>query len=270
MTSTSIPSRIRAWRTPSRRARALSWLLVPWLVVTAPGCRDTADRPAGSDQAVRGTAAPVSAPPGPPPEFGRGRPAAARPRIVVLGDSLTTGYGLPSQAQSFPAVLQASVDRAGLDYEVVNMGVSGDTTAGGLRRLEWALEGDVRVLVVALGGNDGLRGLGPAQMRDNLVAIVDGARQRGVQVLLCGMEAPPNLGTEYTTQFRGVYTQIAKQKPVVLLPFLLDGIAGLPEMNQPDGIHPNPAGAQRMAGLVWEKLRPMLAAPPVPSRSPTS
>ena len=181
---------------------------------------------------------------------------------MVLGDSLTAGYGLPSQDQAFPAVLQAKLDAARLGYDVVNMGVSGDTTAGGLRRLDWALEGDVRVLVVALGGNDGLRGLGPEQMRANLTAIVDAASSRSIRVLLCGMEAPPNLGAEYTRQFRAVFTDVARDKQVTLLPFLLEGVAGLPAMNQPDGIHPNAAGAQRMAELVWTKLRPLLPGTP--------
>lgn len=186
-------------------------------------------------------------------------PIAARARIVVLGDSLTAGYGLPSQDQAFPALLQRRLDAAGLPFEVVNMGVSGDTTAGGLRRLEWALDGDVRVLVVALGGNDGLRGLGPEQMRENLAAIIAGATRNGARVLLCGMEAPPNLGAEYTRQFRAVYADLARDPRVVFLPFLLDGVAGLPQMNQPDGIHPNAAGAQRVADLVWARLRPMLS-----------
>jgi acyl-CoA thioesterase-1 len=181
---------------------------------------------------------------------------------VVLGDSLTAGYGLPSQDEAFPAALQAKVNTARLGYEVVNMGVSGDTTAGGLRRLDWALEGDVRVLVVALGGNDGLRGLGPEQMRENLTAIVDAASRRNIRVLLCGMEAPPNLGAGYTRQFRAVFTEVARDKQVTLLPFLLEGVAGLPGMNQPDGIHPNAAGAQRMAELVWTKLRPLLPDTP--------
>jgi acyl-CoA thioesterase-1 len=180
----------------------------------------------------------------------------------VLGDSLTSGYGLPSQDQAFPAALQARMDQSGLGYEVVNMGVAGDTTAGGLRRLDWALEGDVRVLIVALGGNDGLRGLGPDQMRQNLAAIIDGARRKNVRVLLCGMEAPPNLGGDYTRQFRAVYDEVARDKQVPFLPFLLDGVAGMPDMNQPDGIHPNAAGAQRVAALVWAKLRPMLSDPP--------
>lgn len=187
------------------------------------------------------------------------RPAAvaARPRIVALGDSLTAGYGLDA-GDAFPAVLQRRLDARGYAYEVVNMGVSGDTSAGGLRRLNWALDGDVRVLIVALGGNDGLRGLSPDDLRANLEAIIDGAQARRVRVLLCGMEAPPNLGDAYTRAFREVYPRVARERGVTLLPFLLEGIAGDPSLNQADGIHPTAEGARRLADHVWTKLEPLL------------
>lgn len=184
-------------------------------------------------------------------------PRADRPRIVALGDSLTAGLGLAPD-DAYPAVLQRLVDEAGYDFEVVNMGVSGDTSAGGLRRLDWALDGDARVLVVALGANDGLRGLSTGEMAANLEAIIDHARSRGAEVLLCGMEAPPNFGPEFTAEFRRAYADLALEKDVAFLPFLLDGIAGIPSLNQADGIHPNVEGARRMAGLVWERLEPML------------
>lgn len=184
-------------------------------------------------------------------------PGADRPRIVALGDSLTAGYGLPPD-QGYPAVLQQLLDEAGYQYEVVNMGVSGDTSAGGLRRVDWALEGDVRVVIIALGGNDGLRGLAPVELERNLEAIIDRARARGVHVLLCGMEAPPNLGASYTREFRAVYPRLAKREGVTLLPFMLDGIAGEPSLNQSDGIHPNAEGARRMATLVLSRLEPLL------------
>lgn len=204
------------------------------------------------------------APPAPPPEAAPTTSAAApvsvRPRVVVLGDSLTAGYGLPSKDDAFPALLQARIDAEGLGYEVVNMGVSGDTSAGGLRRIDWALDGDVRVLVLALGANDGLRGLGPEQLEANLTAMIERARARGARVLLCGMEAPPNLGPLYTAQFRRVYRDVAREQDVAFLPFLLDGVAGVAALNQNDGIHPNHEGAARVAALVWTSLRPMLAA----------
>jgi acyl-CoA thioesterase I len=184
---------------------------------------------------------------------------ADRPRIVALGDSLTAGLGLPPD-EAYPAVLQQLVDAAGYEFEVVNMGVSGDTSAGGRRRLEWALDGDARVLVLALGANDGLRGLSTAEMAANLEAIIEQARARQVAVLLCGMEAPPNFGPDFTGEFRKTYADLAARHDVTFLPFLLDGIAGIPALNQADGIHPNAEGARRMAGLVWERLEPMLKA----------
>jgi acyl-CoA thioesterase-1 len=185
----------------------------------------------------------------------------AQPRIVVLGDSLTAGLGL-DRDEAFPSHLQSLIDDAGLEYAVVNMGVSGDTSAGGLRRLDWALEGDVRVLIVALGGNDGLRGLAPDDLERNLEGIIERAQARGIQVLLCGMEAPPNFGGAYTRAFRNVYPQLAQEHGVVLLPFLLEGVAGVPSLNQPDGIHPTAEGARRVAALVWARLAPMLQDSP--------
>lgn len=223
-------------------------MLAALLLLSAAACGGRADAPPPAPEVA---VSPASTP---------GAPAASKPRVVILGDSLTAGYGLPSKDEAFPALLQQRIDEEGLGYEVVNMGVSGDTSAGGLRRLDWALDGDVRVLVVALGGNDGLRGLGPEQLRENLSHLIDRARARDVAVLLCGMEAPPNLGPAYTGQFRRVYRDLAREKQVVLLPFLLDGVAGVPEMNQNDGIHPNRQGAERVAGLVWSALRPMLTA----------
>ena len=184
---------------------------------------------------------------------------SSRPKIVALGDSLTAGYGLPPAA-SYPSVLQQIIDRAGYDYAVVNMGVSGDTSAGGLRRLDWALDGDVRVVIVALGGNDGLRGLSPDEMEANVGAVIDRAKARGSRVLLCGMEAPPNLGPQYTVAFRHVFPRLAHEHDVRFLPFLLEGVAGNPALNQPDGIHPNEQGARVVADLVWRNLEPMLDA----------
>lgn len=176
--------------------------------------------------------------------------AASRMKVVFLGDSLTAGYGLaPSEA--YPSLLQARLQSAGLAAEVVNAGVSGDTSAGGLRRLDWALEGDVRVLVVALGGNDALRGLGTEDLRRNLAAIIERARERRVTVILAGMEAPPNLGRAYISAFRQVYRDLADAYRVALIPFLLDGVAGRPSLNQADFIHPNAAGAIKIANLVW-------------------
>ena len=189
-------------------------------------------------------------------------PAATRasdgaPRVVVLGDSLTAGFGLES-AQSFPSLLQKRLDAAGHRYEVVNAGVSGDTTAGGLRRLDWSIEGNTAVLIVALGGNDGLRGLPVADTRKNLDEIIMRAKQRGITVVVAGMEAPPNYGAQYTAEFRQIFSDLAKEHDVVFIPFLLEGVAGIPSLNQRDGIHPNPEGARIVERLIWSAIEPII------------
>ena len=180
-----------------------------------------------------------------------------RPRIVAFGDSLTAGLGLLEQ-EAYPALLQRKVDEAGYEFQVVNAGLSGDTSAGALRRLDWALEGDVRVLIVAFGGNDGLRGLPVSQMKENLSTIIDRARERNIIVILAGMEAPPNFGQEYATQFRQAFREVALAKRVLFMPFLLNNVAGKPELNQADGIHPNQRGTQMVADGVWTVLEPLL------------
>ena len=212
---------------------------------------------------VAACAQPESAPPA---EVGTAQaspavqPAAApsRPRIVFLGDSLTAGLGL-AREQSVPSLIQARLEANGYEYEVVNAGVSGDTSAGGLRRLDWALDGDIDVLVVELGANDGLRGLPVAQMKQNLDAIVTRAKQRGITVILTGMEAPPNYGTRYTSEFRAVFRELADKHDVVFVPFFLEGVAGIPSMNNSDGIHPNPSGARIIEQTIWRALEPLLS-----------
>jgi len=183
--------------------------------------------------------------------------ASDRPRIVFLGDSLTAGYGL-EQSQAVPALIQARLKREGYPFEVINAGVSGDTSAGGLSRLEWSLSGDVRILVLELGANDGLRGLPVAAMRRNLEEVITRAQARGVAVLLIGMEALPNYGASYTSEFRDTFPALAKAHRTALMPFYLDGVAGKPELNIADGMHPNPAGAVIVADNLWRTLEPML------------
>ena len=182
---------------------------------------------------------------------------ALGPLLVVLGDSLTAGLGLDPD-QAYPALLERRLWADGSALQVVNAGVSGDTTAAGLRRVEWALEGDVRILIVALGGNDGLRGLPVDQMKRNLAEIVSLARSRGIAVLLAGMEAPPNFGAIYTAQFRRVFHELAGEHDVAFMPFLLEGVAGDSALNQADGIHPTAAGAVIVADRVLEALAPLL------------
>jgi acyl-CoA thioesterase-1 len=212
------------------------------LVVFAAAC-------AQKDQDARGDArpqrsAPVAA-------------ATAAPRIVILGDSLTAGLGLPVE-RSYPALLGERLKAEGLSYDVVNAGVSGDTSAGGLTRLDWALSGDVRILVVALGGNDGLRGLPIEELKQNLSTIIERAQARHIEVILAGMEAPPNFGRDYVVAFHKVYPELARQYRVALVPFLLQGVAGLERLNQRDGIHPTAEGARIVADNVWTVLKPIV------------
>lgn len=176
---------------------------------------------------------------------------------MALGDSLTAGLGLNPE-EAYPALLQKRLDQQGLAYEVVNAGVSGDTSAGGLRRTEWALDGDVRVLIVALGGNDALRGLPVEQLRQNLGDIIERAQTRKIKVILAGMEAPPNYGPGYTAAFHRVYPDLAKQYGASLVPFLLEGVAGVIRLNQHDGIHPTAEGARKVADNIWTALEPLL------------
>jgi acyl-CoA thioesterase-1 len=184
---------------------------------------------------------------------------AARPRVVFLGDSLTAGLGL-SPSQSVPSLIQERLDEEGYAYEVVNAGVSGDTSAGGLRRLDWSLAGDVRVLVIELGANDGLRGLPVGDLKKNLADVISTAQAREIKVLLAGMEAPPNYGASYTTDFREVYRELARTSGVKFMPFFLQDVAGNPELNQRDGMHPNPEGARIVERNVWRSLEPLLEA----------
>ncbi len=201
-----------------------------------------------------------------PDDISSGSTAAVanRPRIVVLGDSLTAGLGL-SQDDAYPTLLQRRIDAAGLNYSVVNAGVSGDTSAGGLSRLDWALgenADDVRILIVALGGNDGLRGLPVEELEQNLATIVERAQARHVGVILAGMDAPPNFGESYIVSFHQVYPRLAARYHVPLIPFLLQGVAGIDTLNQRDGIHPTAAGARIVADNVWAVLKPMIEPQP--------
>ena len=185
--------------------------------------------------------------------------AQGRPRIVFLGDSLSAGYGVTKE-QSIPSLVQRHLDAEGYNYEVVNQGVSGDTSAGGVSRLDWSLSGDVRILVVELGANDGLRGLPVAAMRRNLEEIITRAKARGIAVLLVGMEALPNYGASYTSEFRDTFPALAKAHKIALMPFYLDGVAGNPALNISDGMHPNQAGAVIVADNLWRTLEPLLTA----------
>jgi acyl-CoA thioesterase-1 len=192
-----------------------------------------------------------------------GRTAAAtaddRPVILFVGTSLTAGLGLdPSEA--YPARVQEKIDAAGLRYRVVNAGVSGETSAGARRRLDWLLRQPVAVLVLETGANDGLRGQDPDATRANIQAILDDARHHTPppRLVLAAMEAPPNYGEAYRRRFRAIYPELARTSGTTLVPFLLEGVAGDPALNQPDGIHPTAEGHARIAATVWNTLRPIL------------
>jgi len=185
-------------------------------------------------------------------------PAAGAVRvIVVLGDSLAAGFGLTPD-EAFPAVLEQKLRREGYSYRVVNAGVSGDTTAAGLRRVDWVLRSQPAVAIVALGANDGLRGQSVTTMRENLVEIVRRLRAAGATVLLTGMRVPSNYGPDYTRAFAAVFPAVARATGAPLAPFLLDGVAGDARLNQPDGIHPTAEGQRIIADRLWPYLEPLL------------
>jgi len=183
-------------------------------------------------------------------------------RVVVLGDSLAAGYGVEPQ-EAFPALLQQKVDASGLRFTVVNAGVSGNTSADGLARIDWLLKRKMDVLVLELGGNDGLRGVPVTAMRDNLQAIIERVKQRypEARILVAGMRLPPNLGLDYTDAFRKVFPELAKKNNATLIPFLLEGVGGKPQLNQDDHIHPTADGHKIVAENVWKVLKPVLEKP---------
>jgi acyl-CoA thioesterase-1 len=180
--------------------------------------------------------------------------------VLFLGTSLTAGYGIGAE-HAYPALIQQKLDAAGYRLRVVNAGISGETSAGGLRRIDWSLQQPVRVLVLELGANDGLRGLSISSLRENLSEIIERTRKRypDAAIVIAGMEAPPNLGSAYTNEFRDVFRDLADEYDAALVPFLLEGVAAVPELNQDDGIHPNAEGQKRIAENVWKVLRPVIA-----------
>ena len=187
---------------------------------------------------------------------------AAEPKtILIFGDSLTAGLGLEDPStQAYPALLQQKIDAAGLPYRVVNGGLSGETTAAGLRRIDWLLRERVAVFVLALGGNDGLRGILPPVTRANLAGILEKVRAKypEAKLVVAGMQMPPNLGPDYTVAYRAVFPDVAKAAGATLIPFLLEGVGGVPELNQGDRIHPTAAGHALVANTVWQVVRPLL------------
>jgi len=179
--------------------------------------------------------------------------------IVFFGNSLTAGYGL-SPSQAFPAVIQKKIDSLGLPYQVINAGVSGETSSGGKTRIDWILKQPVDIFVLELGANDGLRGIPLSATRKNLQDIVDKviAKNPNTKLLFAGMQIPPNMGQTYTTEFRNIYTELAEKNKMILVPFLLEGVGGEPKLNQEDGIHPTAEGHRIVAENLWRSLQKML------------
>lgn len=180
-------------------------------------------------------------------------------RIVVFGDSITAGYGL-DQEEAFPARIQKKIDELGWNADVVNAGVSGETSAGGLRRADWVLQREVDIFVLGLGGNDGLRGIDPNVTKENLQKIMDKVWDKypDARIILAGMEAPPNMGDDYTMRFRQIFVELADVNDVIFMPFILEDVGGIPELNQSDGIHPTAEGHEIIADNLWELLKPVL------------
>jgi acyl-CoA thioesterase-1 len=188
-----------------------------------------------------------------------GAAAGERPvKIVAFGDSLTAGYGLPV-ADAFPAKLARALEAKGIQAQVVNAGVSGDTTSGGLARLEWSVPRDADAIILELGANDAMRGIDPDVTKKALTAILSRLKEQGVVVLLCGMYAPPNMGKDFEREYRQMYPELARTYDAILYPFFLDGVAGIAELNQPDKIHPTAQGVDLIVEKILPKVEELVA-----------
>lgn len=238
--------------------RAIAVAIVVLSAVSCGGSDHTAKGARANNPSVESTGKPApQATPG--PFTGSPTSPAIRRRVVLLGTSLTAGLGLDPE-KAYPALLQHKADSAGIPVAIVNAGLSGETSAGALRRASWVLEQSASMVILEVGANDGLRGVDPDSTKANLVALIATVHriQPAARVLLIQMEAPTNLGRDYTTRFHAAYGAAARESGIALLPFLLDGVAGVAQLNQADGIHPNVAGSIRVADTMWKALAPML------------
>jgi acyl-CoA thioesterase-1 len=219
------------------------FLLVLWMV----SCGDAPKKETGTE------------PPEPTETETETTSASEEKTILFFGNSLTAGYGLDTE-EAFPALIQDRLDSLGLNYTAVNSGVSGETTSGGLNRLDWVLDQKVDIFVLELGANDGLRGVPLQETRDNLQAIIDLVREKNAdtRIVLAGMQIPPNMGQAYTTEFRQIFPELAQKNDVELIPFLLKGVAGRTELNQDDGIHPTAKGQKIVRENVWDVLKQVI------------
>jgi len=228
-----------------------AWAILLLFFISGSGCRqnsyDTTNGPspqaAGSKEA--GPAASPSSPPG------------SERVIVAFGDSLTAGLGV-TEEEAYPAVLERKIRAAGFSYRVINGGVSGETTAGGLRRVPWILQSRPEIVILELGANDGLRGLNIAETERNLTEIIEELQKKDVRVVLAGMRMPPNYGKEYTEAFEKIFPELAGRYRLTLIPFFLEGVAARPDLNQADGIHPTALGYQKIVDKIWPRLEPLL------------
>ena len=184
--------------------------------------------------------------------------------ILFFGDSITAGYGLDDSNDAFPGIIQSKIDSLGLNYEVINSGVSGETSAGGKSRIAWILNQDIDIFVLELGANDGLRGVAISETKANLQAIIDAVKTKdpNIKIVLAGMEMPPNMGQEYTTQFKAIFADLASENNLAFIPFILKDVGGIKKLNQNDGIHPTAEGHKIVANNVWEVLSKMLKSEP--------
>jgi acyl-CoA thioesterase-1 len=185
--------------------------------------------------------------------------AQEKKTILIFGDSITAGYGI-DPGQAFPAIIQQKIDSVGLNYNVINGGLSGETSAGGLRRIDWVLQRQVDMMILELGGNDGLRGIDLSSTKDNLQKIIDKALAKNpeMEIIIAGMQVPPNLGVDYTREFQDLYPSFAEENDLVLIPTILEQVGGYDEYMQADQIHPNPAGHKIVAQTIWNKLYPII------------
>jgi acyl-CoA thioesterase I len=229
----------------------LAWILLSLALVGGSGCRQNSYD--SSSNGPAGTAGSVATAPS-----GRlSSPSDARRVIVAFGDSLTAGLGV-SEEEAYPAVLERKIRESGYPYRVINAGVSGETTAGGLRRVPWVLQTRPEIVILELGANDGLRGLSLLQTKRNLAGIIESLQKEDVRIILVGMKIPPNYGKEYAEAFEKIFPELAKRYRLTLIPFFLEGVAGRSGLNQPDGIHPTAQGYRKIVDNFWPKLEPLL------------
>lgn len=231
--------------------RALSWGILLLIFICGSGCRQNSyDRANGDSSRTSGVQENAS-------KTRPSSPSASERVIVAFGDSLTAGLGV-TEEEAYPAVLERKVHEAGFSYRVINAGVSGETTAGGLRRVPWILQSRPEIVILELGANDGLRGLSLSETKNNLTEIIEALQREHVRIVLAGMRMPPNYGKEYTGAFEKIFPELAARYHLTLIPFFLEGVAARSDLNQPDGIHPTAKGYQIIVDKVWPRLEPML------------